>query len=64
MGPFDLAAKQRYLVIDLSRGADAEGYPIRRTDDEPDLSRDACRIAELWLRRIPAGTFAMGSPED
>ena len=64
MGPFDLAAKQRYLVIDLSGGADAERYPFHWTDDEPDLSAGVCRTSELWLRRIPAGTFAMGSPED
>jgi formylglycine-generating enzyme required for sulfatase activity len=30
----------------------------------PDLSDDACRTTELWLRWIPAGTFTMGSPED
>jgi len=29
----------------------------------PDLSDDTCKTEELWLRRIPAGTFWMGSPE-
>ena len=30
----------------------------------PDLSDDACRTKELWLRRIEPGTFFMGSPAD
>ena len=29
----------------------------------PDLSSDTCRTTELWLRRIPKGTFVMGSPK-
>ena len=53
-----------YLVIDLSGGADAERYPFRESNVGPDLSGDVCRTTELWLRRIPAGTFVMGSPED
>ena len=54
----------RYLVIDLSGGPVAEKYPWRFTETPPDLSCDRCRTEELWLRRIPAGTFLMGSPED
>lgn len=50
------------LVIDLSGGPDASAYPLRSTGDEPDLSEEVCRTTELWLRRIPAGTFSMGSP--
>ena len=53
-----------YLVIDLSGGSTATSYPCRYTNTAPDLSGDACRTTELWLRRIPAGTFLMGSPED
>ena len=53
-----------YLVIDLSGGSEAERYPYRYTDEAPNLSDDTCRTTELWLRRIPAGTFLMGSPED
>ena len=47
-----------YLVIDL------ETWEYRYTDDDPDLTNDACRTTELWLRYIPAGTFIMGSPAD
>ena len=51
----------RYLVIyDL----DKDDKQYRYTDDDPDLTNDACRTTELWLRYIPAGTFIMGSPED
>ena len=53
-----------YLVIDLSDGKDASYFPCRYTNDAPNLSRDACRTTELWLRRIPKGTFLMGSPSD
>ena len=53
-----------YVVVDLSGGPDAESYPVRYSSIGPDLSDDTCRTTELWLRRIPAGTFIMGSPED
>ena len=51
-----------YLVIDLSGGPTAPSYPIRYSAQPPNVSSDACRTSELWLRRIPAGTFTMGSP--
>lgn len=47
-----------YMVVTLSTGN------VRYTDTAPDLSSDTCRTTELWLRRIPKGTFTMGSPED
>ncbi len=53
-----------YVVMDLSGGSNAASYPIRYSSKGPDLSDNACRTTELWLRRIPAGTFLMGSPED
>lgn len=52
----------KYLVVDLSAGTSVASYPIRYTDKEPDLTDDKCRSTELWLRRIPAGRFAMGCP--
>ena len=42
----------------------ATSYPVRYTNEAPDLNDDACRTTDLWLRRIPKGTFTMGSPED
>ena len=58
-----IPVEKPYLVIDLSAGADAERYPCRCSEVGPDLSNDVCRTTELWLRRIPAGTFTMGSPD-
>ena len=53
-----------YLVVDLSGGPDVTSYPVRYSREAPNLNDDKCRTTELWLRRIPAGTFIMGSPED
>ena len=53
-----------YLVVDLSGGPAADAYPWRSSRSAPDLGGDTCRTTELWLRRIPAGTFMMGSPSN
>lgn len=45
-----------YLVVNLNTGA------VTPSSTGPDLSDDTCRTTELWLRRIPKGTFTMGSP--
>lgn len=47
-----------YCVVDLTTGTH------RYTDATPDLDDDTCRTTELWLRKIPAGSFMMGSPDD
>ena len=54
----------RYIKIDLSGGAEAEEYPVEMSVAGPDLSNDACRTTELWLRLVLPGEFWMGSPED
>jgi formylglycine-generating enzyme required for sulfatase activity len=51
-----------YLVVDISGGNSATSYPYRYTSEAPDTTSDTCRTTELWLRKIPAGTFTMGSP--
>lgn len=56
------SSEQTYLVIDLSGGSSAASYPYRYTATPPNLASDACRTDELWLRRVPAGAFTMGSP--
>ena len=49
-----------YIVVDLSGGPSVESYPVRSSATGPDLSNDACRTTNLWLRLIPPGTFTMG----
>ena len=58
-----LASSTMYLVVDLSGGPDATHYPVRYSGKGPNLDNDTCRTTELWLRRIPAGKFLMGSIE-
>ena len=49
--------RSNYLIIDLETGK------WRFSEDEPeDIQRNnVCRSTEMWLRRIPSGTFRMGS---
>ena len=49
-----------YLVVDLSRGKDSTYWPVQYTACKPDTNSPAFYTTELWLRRVPAGTFAMG----
>ena len=56
--------KALYMVVDLSDGPNAERYPVRYTNTSPNLNDDACRTTQLWLRKIPKGTFIMGAPEN
>ena len=53
-----------YVVVDLSGGPSVESYPVRYTNEGPNLKEDKCRTIELWLRKIPKGMFMMGSPEN
>ena len=49
-----------YMVVDLSRGKDSAYWPVQYTACKPDINSPAFYTTELWLRRVPAGTFAMG----
>lgn len=51
-----------YVVVDLSGGPTALSYPVRYSIAAPDRLGGPCKTTELWLRRIPAGTYTMGSP--
>ena len=57
-------ASDNYLIIDLSGGSISVEYSVRTTSEEPDWRNTVCRTTEMWLRRIPAGTFMMGSPSN
>ena len=56
-----MAGLLTYMVIDLSGGSSTTQYPVHFTKAEPNITKDTCRTTELWLRRIPAGTFTMGA---
>ncbi len=52
-----------YMVVDLSEGPTAARYPVSYTTVEPDPDSDyTCISNKLWLKRVNAGTFTMGSP--
>jgi formylglycine-generating enzyme required for sulfatase activity len=57
-----------YLVVDLSGGTNAAEYPVRYYRSLADLpggmgvNSDAYKTTNMVFRRIPAGTFTMGSP--
>jgi len=58
-----LGAGQPYLVIDLSGGSTATTYPVSYLSAAPTNGwTDEFKTTKLVLRRIPAGTFMMGSP--
>ena len=53
-----------YMVVDLSAGADAASYPVSYLADAPAGGwGDEYKTTKLVLRRIPAGSFTMGSPD-
>ena len=54
-----------YLVIDLSEGSEAALYPVSYLSAPPAGGwTDEYKTTKLVLKKIPAGTFIMGSPED
>jgi formylglycine-generating enzyme required for sulfatase activity len=57
------AGDGEYLVVDLSPGSTASDYPVSYLSAVPDGGwTDEYKTTKLVLRRIPAGTFTMGSP--
>jgi len=53
-----------YIVVDLSAGPSAANYPVLTLSAAPDgVWPDEYRTTKMAFRRIPAGTFTMGSPE-
>jgi formylglycine-generating enzyme required for sulfatase activity len=58
-------AEDTYLVIDLSAGTYSDSYPVSYLSAPPEGGwTDEYKLTKLVLRKLPAGTFMMGSPED
>jgi formylglycine-generating enzyme required for sulfatase activity len=51
-----------YLVIDISAGSGASSYPVTYLEAPGVPWSDDYKTTKIVLRRIPAGTFSMGSP--
>jgi formylglycine-generating enzyme required for sulfatase activity len=52
-----------YLVVDLSAGSSASSYPVSYLTAVPAGGwTDEYKTTKMVFRRIPAGTFTMGSP--
>lgn len=62
-GAFYCALASDYLIINLAAGSTATNYPVWYTNDPPAGGwGDVYKTTNLVLRRIPGGSFAMGSP--
>ena len=58
-----IGAAAQYMVVDLRGGPDAASYPVERLDAVPAGGwTEAHKTVKLVLRRVPAGTFRMGTP--
>jgi len=57
-----------YLVIDVSAGPEADGYPVTPFDNAHavpgGVTNDLYKTTSILMRRIPSGTFTMGSPTE
>lgn len=55
----------QFMVVDLSGGPNAASWPVTYLDNAlPGGWTDEYKTTKLVLRKIPAGTFTMGSPDD
>ena len=60
---FYCAVASDYMIVDLSAGPTAPSYPIDYTNAPPAGGwTDEYKTTKLVLRRIPGGSFTMGSP--
>jgi len=54
-----------YLIVDLTAGPSATNYPVSFLSNVPSGGwTDEYKTTKMVFRRIPAGTFTMGSPVD
>ena len=63
--PPPVETNKLYMVIDLSDGTNATSYAISYLDDVPEGGwTEEYKTTKLVLRKIEAGKFTMGSPEN
>ena len=57
---------ERYMVIDVSEGKDADYFPVTYIDAPPEggFTNETYRSTKIALRLIPPGSYLRGSPED
>ena len=59
---------EKYMAVDVSKGPAASSYPVRyfaTAEDVPGgVTNDLYKTTSILMRRIPSGTFTMGSPEE
>ncbi len=61
----DIMTVPKYMIIDLSAGSNATQYPITYLNEIPVGGwTDEYKTTKLVLRKIYAGSFVMGSPDD
>ncbi len=53
-----------YMLINISGGPDAAAYTVSYQADAPQEVSDFYKTGRIVLRRLEAGTYAMGSPGD
>ena len=59
----DQSTNDTFLVVDLSSGPTATNYPVTTLSDVPAGGwADEYKTTKMVFRRVPAGTFTMGSP--
>ena len=62
--PLSLFAADEYLVIDVSAGFDTNSYPVTYYDEGAlpgSVTDDTYKTDKILLKKMPAGTFVMGS---
>ena len=55
-----------WMIVDISGGAGVESFPVSFTGTPPSggWNQDEYKTTKMVFRKIPAGTFTMGSPKD
>jgi len=65
LGSIQEASDGLYMVIDLSGGTNAVSYPVSYLNSvSADAWPDEYKTTKLVMRKIPKGTFVMGSPSN